>query len=332
MKCFKRPLRRKHWAIHKFSSGLRSSRGEMSVEDHPHSGRPSTSHTDENVKKIQEKILRIVGTQTMRSQKLKVWVGVPVSGFWPRIWTWDALPQSLFPACSHRTKKTLVWLHARSWKIRLKMTQTFFLRSTQVMKVGAMGTTLRTKQASSQWKTSTLPRPKKVRQARSNVKTMLIAFFDVRGFVHREFVPPGQTVNQEFHLEVLKWLTENVWRERPELWRSSDWFLHHDNAPTHTALSVTRYLAPLGRTIVRCHPPYSLDLAPCDFFLFPTMKKTLKVLPPWRSWKQLRRRHSTTSSFSSSRDASHSRKKDWTSVLPPMESILKGIKCFLFEM
>jgi len=27
-------------------------RGEMSVENHPHSGRPSTSRTDENVKKI----------------------------------------------------------------------------------------------------------------------------------------------------------------------------------------------------------------------------------------------------------------------------------------
>jgi hypothetical protein len=26
---------------------------------------------------------------------------------------------------------------------------------------------------------------------------------------------------------------------------------------------------------------------------------------------------------------SHSGKKDWTSVLPPMESILKGIKCFV---
>jgi hypothetical protein len=24
--------------------------------------------------------------------------------------------------------------------------------------------------------------------------------------------------------------------------------------------------------------------------------------------------------------------RDWTSVLPPMESILEGIKCFLFEM
>jgi len=31
-------------------------RGEMSVEDHPHSGRPSTSRTDENVEKIREQI------------------------------------------------------------------------------------------------------------------------------------------------------------------------------------------------------------------------------------------------------------------------------------
>ena len=30
--------------------------GEMSVEDHPHSGRPSTSHTNENVKQIRQKI------------------------------------------------------------------------------------------------------------------------------------------------------------------------------------------------------------------------------------------------------------------------------------
>jgi hypothetical protein len=47
------------------------------------------------------------------------------------------------PPCSHRTKKTLVWLCARSWKIRLRVTQTFFLRSSQATKVGAMGTTLR---------------------------------------------------------------------------------------------------------------------------------------------------------------------------------------------
>jgi len=31
----------------------------------------------------------------------------------------------------------------------------------------------------------------------SNVKTMLICFFDIQGIVHREFVPRGQTVNQD---------------------------------------------------------------------------------------------------------------------------------------
>jgi len=105
---------------------------------------------------------------------------------------------------------------------------------------------------------------------------MLIVFFpNVGGIVHREFVPPEQTVNQEFYFEVWRRLRENVRRKRPELWRSGDWFLLHDNAPAHTSLSVTRCLASLGWTVVP-HPPYSPDLAPCDFFLFPTIKKKLK--------------------------------------------------------
>ena len=61
----------------------------------------------------------------------------------------------------------------------------------------------KTKQQSSQWKTPGSPRPKKARQVKSNIKTMLICFFDCRGVVHAEFVPPGQTVNQKLYLEVL---------------------------------------------------------------------------------------------------------------------------------
>ena len=34
-------------------------------------------------------------------------------------------------------------------------------------------------------------RAKKVRFQKSKVKTMLIAFFDARGVVHKEFVPEG---------------------------------------------------------------------------------------------------------------------------------------------
>ena len=67
-----------------------------------------------------------------------------------------------------------------------------------------------TKQTASQWKTPNSPKPKKARQVRSNVKIMLISFFDANEIVHREFVPPGQTVNQQFYLEVLKRLRNSV--------------------------------------------------------------------------------------------------------------------------
>ncbi|PNF35638.1 hypothetical protein B7P43_G18390, partial [Cryptotermes secundus] len=57
--------------------------------------------------------------------------------------------------------------------------------------------------------------------------------------------------------------------------QSGDWFFHHDNAPAHTALSVLQFLTKNGMTPVP-HPPYSPDLAPCDFFLFPRMKRDVK--------------------------------------------------------
>ena len=40
------------------------------------------------------------------------------------------------------------------------------------------------------------PKPKKARQCRSNVKVLLIAFFDWQGVVYHEFTPNGQTINK----------------------------------------------------------------------------------------------------------------------------------------
>jgi len=45
---------------------------------------------------------------------------------------------------------------------------------------------------------------------------MLLTFFDIRGIVHYEFVPTGQTVNQVYYLEVLERLREKVGRKQPE--------------------------------------------------------------------------------------------------------------------
>jgi hypothetical protein len=48
-----------------------------------------------------------------------------------------------------------------------------------------------------------------------------------------------------------------------------------------------------------------------------------------KNLKEICHRGEGENSFSSSRDASHIGKKDWTSVFPPMESTLKQIKHFL---
>jgi histone-lysine N-methyltransferase SETMAR len=130
-----------------------------------------------------------------------------------------------------------------------------------------------TKQISSQWKTAS-SRPKKARQMKSSVKNMLIAFFDTEGLVHHEYVPRGQTVNKEFYKTVPQRPRDAVRRHRPEKWRSGNWILHHDKAPAHRAITTNEFLVEKNIPSLS-HPPYSPDLAPCDF-LFPQLKKTMK--------------------------------------------------------
>jgi len=97
---------------------------------------------------------------------------------------------------------------------------------------------------------------------------MLIIFFYADGIVHKESVPPVQTVNQQFYLKVVKRLCDSIWKKRPEMWSSGDWFLHHDNATAHTALSVQQFF---GKKQHDSYPSSSLFTQPCDMQLFPVL-------------------------------------------------------------
>ena len=88
-------------------------------------------------------------------------------------------------------------------------------------------------------------------------------------------VPPVQTVNAAFYVEVLRNLRENVRRTRPDHWRNNTWLLHHENAPAHAALLTRLFLTDSNMTVVP-QSPYSLDLAPSDILLFPKLKMKLK--------------------------------------------------------
>ncbi|GBO02642.1 hypothetical protein AVEN_231878-1 [Araneus ventricosus] len=95
--------------------------------------------------------------------------------------------------------------------------------------------------------------------------------FDYDSVIHYEFIPEGQTVNEELYLEILKRLRDAIRRKRPEKWATNNWFLLDQNAPPHRSLIVKKYLV----TTLQ-HPPYSPDLAPADFYISPRLKIKLK--------------------------------------------------------
>ena len=51
--------------------------------------------------------------------------------------------------------------------------------------------------------------------------------------------------------------------------------LHHDNASAHKSVQTTAFLSTQNIDLMS-HPPYSPDLAPNDFFLFPYVKNKMR--------------------------------------------------------
>ena len=49
------------------------------------------------------------------------------------------------------------------------------------------------------------------------------------------------------------------------------WHFYQNNAPVHNSILVTDCMTMIGIKTVP-HPPYSPDLAPCDFWLFPKLR------------------------------------------------------------
>ena len=92
-------------------------------------------------------------------------------------------------------------------------------------------------------------------------------------YVH--WVATGQTVNKEYYVDVLRDFRKRFRRKRRALFKSGQWHFHQDNAPVHNSILVTDYLTKMGIKTVP-HPPYSPDLAPSDFCLFPKLKEKLR--------------------------------------------------------
>ena len=100
-------------------------------------------------------------------------------------------------------------------------------------------------------------------------------FFDIQGILHKEFAPPGQTVNGKFYCELLKRLREGIWHKRP------------DNTPAHTSLVVRQFLTSKNITVIP-HPTIRLT-SPQRPFPIPQGEITAERASFWHDWGDPRR-------------------------------------------
>ncbi len=102
-----------------------------------------------------------------------------------------------------------------------------------------------------------------------------VFFFNSRGPIYQHAVPRKVKIDAAYYCGVLQQLQRHIRTKRPEL--KHRWILHHHDARPHTAKIVETWMA--SKEIYVMHPPpNSPDLASCNFWLFPAVKKTVRVV------------------------------------------------------
>jgi histone-lysine N-methyltransferase SETMAR len=250
-------------------------RGRQSLEDDPRSGRPSEAVTPEVSQMVEDLVLtdrrikiaemaRIMGisvgsVSTILHDKLGM---SKVSARWvPRLLTAEnkalrvELAQQLSDKFSADPQQFLsrlvtgdeVWIHCYDPE---------------------------TKQQSMQWVHKGSPPPLKFRTQPSAGKIMATIFWDARGLLFINYLPPKTTITGQYYADILRQLRQAIKLKRPGM-LTRGVLLLHDNAPVHKSKLAQAALRECGFEQLD-HPPYSPDLAPSDYYLFRQLKLPLR--------------------------------------------------------
>lgn len=250
-------------------------RGDFETEDAGRSGRPSTVTTPEIVDQVHDLILtdRRISAKTI-AETLKISrerVAVIIHDHLGM----QKLSAKWVPKCLNADEKRKRVETSRLILQHFELSSDNFLdRLVTVDETWLYHYDPETKQQSMQWRHSGSPRPKKFKTQKSAGKVMATVFWDKDGILMTEYLQKGETVNANYYCNLLYRLKEAIKEKRRGKLRKGVLFLQ-DNAPAHKAGKTMDVLQNLGFQCID-HPPYSPDLAPSDYFLFPNLKKHLK--------------------------------------------------------
>lgn len=247
-------------------------RGRTSVEDDQREGRPKTANVKENREKIRKMIL---DDRRLKVYEIAETVGISEErvrhilheelGMRKLCARW--VPHLL--NADH--KQTRCRLSQQCLQLFEKNPKDFLRRFVTMDETWVHLFTPESKQQSKQWVEAGGSAPKKAKTIASAGKIMASVFWDSKGILLIDYLPKGRTINGEYYAHLLDQLDGKIKEKRPDLQKKKILF-HQDNAPAHkNALAMVK-LKDLKYELLE-HPPYSPDLAPSDFHLFPNLKK-----------------------------------------------------------
>lgn len=248
--------------------------GRLSLEDDPHLGRPVSARSQHNVDRVHDIVMK---DRRLTLHYIAKEVGIAESTV-HRILTEDL----------GMTKVSARWvprlLTPDQKRVRQRMSRDnlalfnsdpdgFMARFVTQDETWVHHFEPESKMQSKQWKRNTSPYPRKAKVVPSAGKIMASVFWDAKGVILIDYLPKGQTINGPYYANLIRKLRVAIREKRPGM-LSRGVLYHHDNAPAHKSAVAMAALHASGFTQID-HPPYSPDLAPSDFHLFPSMKRAL---------------------------------------------------------
>jgi len=103
---------------------------------------------------------------------------------------------------------------------------------------------------------------------------MATIFWDSKGLLLIDYLPPKTTMNGQCYASQLLKLRDAIKEKRRRMLTRGVWLLH-DNAPNHKSMIAQQAVRDCG-FVQLDHPAYSPDLAPSDYFLFRNLKSHLR--------------------------------------------------------
>jgi len=252
--------------------------GRESFEDNPRSGRPVTAISQENIRAVEELInddphisidyiaamvdISHGSVDTILKHHLHL---RKISSRWVPHTLTQAERQQRIDICKENLRK----FENGTWRLCDIVTgdETWIYHRR-----------IKSKEESKAWVAMGQSPPTTVRRQQFERKSMFVIFFMTNGplFIHE--VPPKTSINAIYYRDAcLTQLVKKLRKKRP-LSATHGIKLHHDNARPHVKNIVFDYLQ-ANNIHVMAHPPYSPDLAPCDFWLFNRLKRNLDTYP-----------------------------------------------------